>query len=103
MQPERGVWVSGVIHSCLLQHASWRHLPCCAASLLTRRAQNPPCSTCNAHTPACFGCLAGGMGMSLGLITLFCSLGYFECEMPTMALTGEPNCSLIPLVKGSEG
>lgn len=41
--------------------------------------------------------------MSLGLITLFCSLGYFECEMPTMALTGEPNCSLIPLVKGSEG
>jgi len=27
--------------------------------------------------------------MSLGLITLFSSLGYFECDMPGMALTGE--------------
>ncbi|KAI7838586.1 hypothetical protein COHA_007657 [Chlorella ohadii] len=29
----------------------------------------------------------GGLGMSLGLITLFSSLGYFECDMPGMALT----------------
>ncbi len=34
-------------------------------------------------------CPAGGLGMSLGLITLFSSLGYFECDMPGMALTGE--------------
>lgn len=29
----------------------------------------------------------GGLGMSMGLITLFCSLGYFDCDMPSMALT----------------
>lgn len=27
--------------------------------------------------------------MSMGLITLFCSLGYFDCDMPSMALTGK--------------
>lgn len=31
---------------------------------------------------------AGGLAMSLGLIALFTSLGYFECDWPAMALTG---------------
>jgi phytol kinase len=38
-----------------------------------------------AGSAAMFG---GGLGMSLGLIALFCLLGYLECELPATALTG---------------
>lgn len=39
MQPERGVWVSGVIHSCLLQHAVLA-----PPAVLCRQPAHPACT-----------------------------------------------------------
>lgn len=35
--------------------------------------------------------LAGGLGMSLGLVTFFCSLGFLECDMPATFAAGAPS------------